>query len=114
VKKDNNPDTRRVVAQLLDYAAALWGMTVDDFERDVLRRKLGDDDSRSICDFIMEDLLTEADDPEEQVDSVIEGLGETLRTGNFALARSEGCPTHLANSGFPARVQGNRQLEDSC
>jgi RecB family endonuclease NucS len=24
VKKDNNPDTRRVVAQLLDYATALW------------------------------------------------------------------------------------------
>lgn len=28
VKKAGNPDTRQVVAQLLDYAAALWGQRV--------------------------------------------------------------------------------------
>ena len=33
VKKEGNPDTRRVIAQLLDYAAALWGLTIDSFER---------------------------------------------------------------------------------
>src|SRR3954449_3661042 len=44
VKKEGNPDTRRVVAQLLDYAAALWGFTVEDFEQGVLKRKLGEDD----------------------------------------------------------------------
>jgi hypothetical protein len=36
VKKEGNPDTRRVVAQLLDYAAALWGKSVEEFERDVV------------------------------------------------------------------------------
>ena len=44
VKKEGNPDTRRVVAQLLDYAAALWGKTLDEFEQDVFlpyRRTVG-------------------------------------------------------------------------
>jgi hypothetical protein len=36
VKKECNPDTQRVVAQLLDYAAALWSKTLDELERDVL------------------------------------------------------------------------------
>ena len=36
VKKEGNPDTRRVVAQLLDYAAALWGKSLEEFERDVV------------------------------------------------------------------------------
>src|SRR3954463_5343045 len=40
VKKEGNPDTRRVVAQLLDYAAALWGMSLAEFERDVLHAYL--------------------------------------------------------------------------
>jgi hypothetical protein len=35
VKKEGNPDTRRVVAQLLDYAAALWSMTLAEFESSV-------------------------------------------------------------------------------
>jgi RecB family endonuclease NucS len=38
VKKEGNPDTRRVIAQMLDYAASLWGMSTGQFERDVLRR----------------------------------------------------------------------------
>lgn len=36
VKKEGNPDTRRVVAQLLDYAAALWGKTLAEFETSVV------------------------------------------------------------------------------
>jgi hypothetical protein len=35
VKKEGNPDTRRVVAQLIDYASSLWQMSVEDFERTV-------------------------------------------------------------------------------
>lgn len=35
VKKEGNPDVRRVVAQLLDYAAGLWGKTLLEFEQDV-------------------------------------------------------------------------------
>jgi hypothetical protein len=40
VKKEGNPDTRRVVAQLLDYAAALWQMSAAEFERVVLHPHL--------------------------------------------------------------------------
>ena len=36
VKREGNPDTRRVVAQLLDYATSLWGCSLPDFERVVL------------------------------------------------------------------------------
>jgi hypothetical protein len=65
VKKEGNPDTRRVVAQLLDYAAALWGLTVEEFERVVLRRKLGAADSRSLRDYITDELLADEEDPQE-------------------------------------------------
>src|ERR1017187_5208096 len=37
VKKEGNPHTRRVVAQLIDYASSLWRMSVEDFERDMFR-----------------------------------------------------------------------------
>ena len=37
VKKEGNTDTRRVVAQVMDYAAALWGKTLSEFDREVLR-----------------------------------------------------------------------------
>ena len=37
VKKEGNPDTRKVVAKLIDYASSLWRMSVEDFERDVFR-----------------------------------------------------------------------------
>ena len=97
VKKEGNPDTRRVIAQLLDYAAALWGLTIDAFERDVLRRKLTDSDPRSLRDYIVEELVAEADDPEEAAERTLEGLGETLRTGDFALV--------LAAPTIPAGVQ---------
>src|SRR4051794_21570887 len=36
VKKAGNPDTRRVVAQLLDYAASLFGSSLAEFESRVL------------------------------------------------------------------------------
>jgi hypothetical protein len=85
VKKEGNPDTRQVVAQLLDYAAALWGLTVEEFEQHVLRHKLADDDPRSLRDFIIEELVAKADDRDEAAEQTLEGLGETLGTGNFAL-----------------------------
>jgi hypothetical protein len=97
VKKAGNPDTRRVIAQLLDYAAALWGLTVEEFERAVLRHKLGDSDPRGLQDFILEELVSEAEDPEEAAQRTLEGLGETLRTGDFALV--------LAAPTIPAGVQ---------
>jgi len=36
VKKQGNPDTRKVVAQLIDYASSLWRMSSGEFERTVL------------------------------------------------------------------------------
>jgi hypothetical protein len=77
---------RRVVPQLLDYAAALWaGLTVEDFECHVLRRTPRDADPRSLRNYIVDEWFTEAEDPEEAGDRTLEGLGETLRTGDFAL-----------------------------
>ena len=96
VKKEGNPDTRRVVAQLLDYASALWGLTVEEFERNVLRR-VGESDPRGLRDFILEELVSEVEDPEEAAERTLEGLGETLRTGDFALV--------LAAPTIPAGVQ---------
>src|ERR1700684_2924904 len=57
VKKEGNTDTRRVIAQLLDYASALWGLTLDEFERRVLRSRLGRDDPRTLRGFIREELV---------------------------------------------------------
>lgn len=85
VKKEGNPDTRRVVAQLLDYASALWGLTIEAFESNVLRRKLGNDDPRTLREFISDELLSDGDDPEDASERTLEGLAETLRTGAFLL-----------------------------
>jgi hypothetical protein len=85
VKKEGNTDTRRVVAQVMDYAAALWGMTLGSFEHDVLAPTLGADDSRSLREFVIDELVTEADDVDEAADQVLAGLSETLRSGDFAL-----------------------------
>lgn len=35
-----NSDFRRCIAQLIDYGSALWGMTVDQFDREITRRFL--------------------------------------------------------------------------
>jgi hypothetical protein len=57
VKKQGNTDTRRVVAQVMDYAAALWGKSLEQFEREVLRPRLGPADTRDLRAFIVEELL---------------------------------------------------------
>lgn len=85
VKKEGNPDTRRVIAQLLDYAAALWGLGVEDFERHVVQRRSGVTDHRMLREFIVEELVADADDPEDAADRTLAGLAESLRTGDFAL-----------------------------
>ena len=86
VKKEGNPDTRRVIAQLLDYAAALWGMALDEFERRVLRPQLGERDPRDLRQFIADELLDDGDEEaDDATQRVLDGLGETLRAGDFAL-----------------------------
>ena len=59
-KEARNTDTRRVVAQVMDYAAALWGKTLEEFEAEVLLPCLGNDDSRSLREFVVGQLLMEA------------------------------------------------------
>ena len=89
VKKEGNPDTRRVTAQLLDYAAALWGASLDDFERVVLRPFLGDDDSRSLRDFVRDRFgaveTNTREDPEAMADVVLRGLEQSLASGAMTL-----------------------------
>lgn len=57
VKKEGNTDTRRVIAQLLDYASALWGLTLDEFEHRVLRSRLDREDPRTLAEFIRDELI---------------------------------------------------------
>jgi hypothetical protein len=85
VKKQGNTDTRRVVAQVMDYAAALWGKTLEEFEREVLRPRLGQDDPRSLREFVVGELLQSSDDIEDAADRLLESLSETLRSGDFTL-----------------------------
>jgi hypothetical protein len=85
VKKEGNTDTRKVIAQLLDYASALWGLTLDEFEQRVLRSRLGRDDPRTLADFIRDELIDGVDDRDDATASTCELLAETLRSGEFAL-----------------------------
>jgi hypothetical protein len=94
VKKEGNPDTRKVVAQLLDYAAALWGASLDEFERDVLvpylrtGTNIGPVGLRSFLldAFGAEDGLAEDGDvPQPRIGDIETALSETLRTGQFVL-----------------------------
>ena len=85
VKKAGNPDTRRVIAQLLDYASALWGLTINEFERCVTRHRLND--NRSLREFIADELVPGSGGAEAQAETqeVIEALSETLQAGEFSL-----------------------------
>src|ERR1039458_3581139 len=98
VKKEGNPDTRRVIAQLLDYAAALWQMSVDDFERAVLHpylRAIGKQDALlpDIASYMAENLKERTGEIEggedEDGPSTIAGfaanLEQTLAAGHFRL-----------------------------
>lgn len=85
VKKQGNTDTRRVVAQVMDYAAALWGKTLAEFEREVLRPRLGANDSRGLREFVVDELMQGNDDAEDATDRLLESLSETLRSGEFTL-----------------------------
>lgn len=95
VKKEGNPDTRRVVAQLLDYAAALWGKTLDEFEQDVFlpyRRAVAGGAPISLREFLVdtfgsgdEDVSEDPDLPPSGVGEIETALAESLRNGRFVL-----------------------------
>jgi len=78
-KLRNNAESRRaVVAQALAYAAALHGISAEQFEREVLARYLG---GRSLLDVVRESAQEESLDAPE----LRETLGTTLRDGTFRL-----------------------------
>jgi hypothetical protein len=92
VKKEGNPDTRRVVAQLLDYAATLWGNTTPDFERQVLHpylRQLGthEEPLPSLEEFLASSFpqAAEAEDEPPMDRPLSEKVEQALTAGDFAL-----------------------------
>jgi hypothetical protein len=95
VKKEGSPDTRRVVAQLLDYAAGLWGKTLRDFEQDVFLpyASTGERDLPvSLRGFLTDrfaagvgDVSVDADVPPSAVEEIETALAENLRSGRFVL-----------------------------
>jgi hypothetical protein len=90
VKKEGNPDTRQVVAQLFDYAASLWGQTLETFMEKVVRpylRECGQDDSVSMEEFIVASFGSEdgADDEDGNAERVARNLAATLEQGSFIL-----------------------------
>ena len=91
VKKRATPDTRQVVAQLFDYAASLWGQTLDEFRDAILRpylRGRGVDDSVALEGFISASFGGDAEaDKSEAVDGelVMRNLASTLERGTFVL-----------------------------
>jgi hypothetical protein len=85
VKNEGNPDTRRVVAQLLDYAASLWGLSLEEFEQRVLHPFLagagGSQPFPSIAEYIA-DSITEGT---VDVQALSEQLSQTLSAGDLTL-----------------------------
>jgi len=75
VKKEGNPDTRQVIAQLIDYAAALWGKSVEEFEKTVVEPFLqaeSEAGAGSLDDLIVGQLA-----PETEAENEAEGVGPT-------------------------------------
>src|SRR3954471_21531474 len=82
VKKEGNPDTRRVVAQLLDYAGALWGKTPAQVERDVLLPYLragGGDPKLSLNEYLSNAFASSDDEANAEIGDELENaLAATL------------------------------------
>src|SRR3954454_11878369 len=88
VKKEGNPDTRQVVAQLLDYAASLWGQTLAAFEQRVVAPYLATLEADDTPPDLLAHLASALDDPEtdtERAQLAIDRLEQTLETGDFTL-----------------------------
>jgi hypothetical protein len=83
VKNEGNPDTRRVIAQLLDYAASLWGLGLDEFEQRVVHPFLlqeGVSPLPSVAEYVVSAIEGDGD-----VDELADQLAQTLAAGEFAL-----------------------------
>jgi hypothetical protein len=94
VKKEGNPDTRRVVAQLLDYAAALWGKSLEEFERDVVLpySVRFEKPASTLREFLSQELgAANADQGPDELGAISKGaeieaaLADVLMSGEFRL-----------------------------
>lgn len=93
VKKEGNPDTRRVVAQLIDYAGAMWQMEPETFFQTVVAPYLQEsasDAPPSMAEFLATAFPSdsEQDDGESgdsTTETLIAALGRTLAQGRFLL-----------------------------
>ena len=85
VKNEGNRDTRRVVAQLLDYAAALWALSVDEFERRVLHPFLGASGQSGPLPSVGEYLADATGQDTDDTTALTESVGQSLAAGEFAL-----------------------------
>jgi hypothetical protein len=90
VKKAGNQDTRQVVAQLLDYAAAIWGQSLAEFEASLVAPYLATLTEVGAPTTLAE-LVTSAfedqqsDGDQAQTEAVLDRLAQTLITGDFVL-----------------------------
>ena len=80
-----NPDSRRVVAQMLDYGAHLWGYNLKDFEAKIvlpyLKRRLGVMAPSSLQEAVARQFSLE--DAEGGVDGFASALARNLEQGTF-------------------------------
>ncbi len=88
VKKAGNPDTRQVVAQLLDYAASLWGQSLSEFETGVVApylATLGPGAPVSLLEHLASALDDDVESAEDRARSALDRLAQVLETGDFTL-----------------------------
>jgi hypothetical protein len=85
VKNEGNPDTRRVVAQLFDYAASLWGLSVEEFEQRVLHPFLAANGRVAPLPTVAEYLAEATQRDADSTGNVVDQLAQTLAAGDFAL-----------------------------
>jgi hypothetical protein len=90
VKNEGNPDTRRVVAQLLDYAAALWQLSIEEFARVVFGPFLDDSAEPTgapldVAGYVRSNASSEPNEVVADDDLLLNGLEQSLATGRFRL-----------------------------
>jgi hypothetical protein len=88
VKKAGNPDTRQVVAQLLDYAAALWGQSLAEFDQGVVTpylQSLAENDGLSDLLSHLGDAFDDPESGDERAPQILQRVEQTLETGDFTL-----------------------------
>jgi hypothetical protein len=90
VKKQGNSDMRHVVAQLLGYAAGLWGFTTDELMDVVVRPYLGRDPSAAVP-MSFDELVAKSFDQTglagvgDESESIVATVAAALAAGEFTL-----------------------------